>query len=243
MVFTFEHVSLDTMPGGTKWDLAPLSLPALKQNLAQSQNALADYYAATGASVDQATVLHSLGARSRDNARTLMQCDASTQAGFTTGTPRMPVNPNHTIINAAAQRNDPASMFHHFRALIALRHENALVREGRFELLLPDHEQFTRTLDDKQLLVIPNCSSTPAVVPFAIWTLAERGELLLSTHPEDVGAPWESRIVSLRDMTARRARKAALRSALTPVNQAHSPSQAARIPPVVLVCYVAPRAG
>ena len=33
MVFTFEHVSLDSLPGGSgKWDLVPLSLPALATN-------------------------------------------------------------------------------------------------------------------------------------------------------------------------------------------------------------------
>jgi oligo-1,6-glucosidase len=40
MVFTFEHVDLDTAPGGVKWDLAPLSLPALKSNLAAWQDGL-----------------------------------------------------------------------------------------------------------------------------------------------------------------------------------------------------------
>src|SRR4029450_3418125 len=43
MVFTFEHVSLDSLPGGSgKFDLAPLSLPALKRNLSEWQQALGD---------------------------------------------------------------------------------------------------------------------------------------------------------------------------------------------------------
>ncbi len=42
MVFTFEHVSLDALPGGRKWDLHPLSLPALKQNLNEWQVGLAE---------------------------------------------------------------------------------------------------------------------------------------------------------------------------------------------------------
>jgi hypothetical protein len=33
MVFTFEHVGLDRMPEGSKWDLKPLELPLLKKNL------------------------------------------------------------------------------------------------------------------------------------------------------------------------------------------------------------------
>ena len=42
MVFTFEHVSLDSQPGGRKWDLHPLTLPVLKQNLNEWQIGLAD---------------------------------------------------------------------------------------------------------------------------------------------------------------------------------------------------------
>ncbi|WP_163542019.1 glycoside hydrolase family 13 protein [Occultella kanbiaonis] len=41
MVFTFEHVSLDHGPGG-KWDPRPLTLPALKANLAAWQTGLGD---------------------------------------------------------------------------------------------------------------------------------------------------------------------------------------------------------
>lgn len=42
MVFTFEHVSLDQTPEGSKWDLAELPLPVLKKNLAAWQEGLAD---------------------------------------------------------------------------------------------------------------------------------------------------------------------------------------------------------
>ena len=106
--------------------------------------------------------MRSLAVKSRDNARTPMQWDAGPHAGFTTGEPWLPVNPNHTTINAAAAQADPPSVFTHYRALIALRHDHPLVVDGRFELLLPDHEQLwviTRTGADapapraRQLLV------------------------------------------------------------------------------------------
>ncbi|GAB3625123.1 oligo-1,6-glucosidase [Mariniluteicoccus endophyticus] len=42
MVFQFEHVDLDTRPGGAKWDVQPLQLPVLKANLAHWQDGLAD---------------------------------------------------------------------------------------------------------------------------------------------------------------------------------------------------------
>src|ERR671932_2816615 len=49
-------------------------------------------------------VLAAMRRVSRDNARTPMQWDASPNAGFTTGTPWIAVNPNHAEINAAAER-------------------------------------------------------------------------------------------------------------------------------------------
>lgn len=41
MVFTFEHMDLDSGPGG-KWNVQPLKLPDLKKNLAKWQHALMD---------------------------------------------------------------------------------------------------------------------------------------------------------------------------------------------------------
>jgi oligo-1,6-glucosidase len=42
MVFQFEHVDLDRMAEGHKWDLKPLELPALKKNLSDWQVGLGD---------------------------------------------------------------------------------------------------------------------------------------------------------------------------------------------------------
>ena len=93
-----------------------------------------------------------------------VQWDAGPNAGFTTGRPWLPVNGNHVTINAVAARDDADSVFHHYRRLIALRHELEIVREGRFDLLLPDHEQvfaYTRTLADQVLVVTANLSGQP----------------------------------------------------------------------------------
>ena len=40
MVFQFEHLCLDQRPGGEKWDVAPLSLPALKRCIRRWQRGL-----------------------------------------------------------------------------------------------------------------------------------------------------------------------------------------------------------
>jgi oligo-1,6-glucosidase len=107
-------------------------------------------------------VLTVLRAKGRDNARTPMQWDASPQAGFTTGTPWLTVNPNHTEINAAAAVADPDSVYHHYRRLAELRHTEPAVVDGDFTMLLPHDERlyaFTRRLDQTELLVIGNFSA------------------------------------------------------------------------------------
>ncbi len=100
-------------------------------------------------------------ARSRDNARTPVQWDDSAQAGFTTGTPWIAVNPNYKEINAKAETADTASVFHYYKKLITLRKENPVIVYGKYELLLPDSEElfvYTRTLENEKLLVVCNFS-------------------------------------------------------------------------------------
>jgi len=152
-------------------------------------------------------VLAGLRAMSRDNARTPMQWDAGPHAGFTAGTPWIPVNPNHHHVNAEAARADPDSVFHHYRRLIELRHTEPVVAHGDFTLLLPDEERvyaFARRLGDVEVLVLGNFSgdTVPADVPdAAAWA---RAELLVSNAPPPVpGAPlglgpWEGRVYKRR---------------------------------------------
>ena len=73
--------------------------------------------------------------KSRDNARTPMQWDETDEAGFTTGVPWMPVNPNYKRINAAAQIGDEDSVYNYYRKLISLRKEYPIIVNGDFELV------------------------------------------------------------------------------------------------------------
>ncbi len=103
--------------------------------------------------------------KSRDNARTPMQWDTTKHAGFTAGEPWIAVNPNYTEINAKAQTADPNSVFHYYKKLIALRKHYPIIVYGSYELLLKDHEQifaYTRTLEQKKLLVVCNFTETHA---------------------------------------------------------------------------------
>ncbi|WP_255196341.1 glycoside hydrolase family 13 protein [Halorarius litoreus] len=105
--------------------------------------------------------------RSRDNSRTPMQWDASEHAGFTTGDPWLPVNPNHESVNVAAERDREDGILAYYRELIDLRHETDALVYGEYELLLPEDEQvfaYTRTLDDDEFLVALNFSDAAATV-------------------------------------------------------------------------------
>jgi oligo-1,6-glucosidase len=133
-----------------------------------------------------------LRARSRDNARTPVQWDGSEHAGFTRGEPWLAVNPNHVEINAEAARADPDSVFHHYRALIELRHSEPAVVHGDFTMLLEDDERvyaFTRSYRDVELLVLGNFSGEHVTVDLPEWTDAE----VVIGEPGDGLRPWEGR--------------------------------------------------
>ena len=120
---------------------------------------------------DHDSMMRGLAARSRDNARTPMQWDGSTYAGFTAtdaAEPWISVNPNHAGINAAAEFDDPNSVYGFFKQLVALRHVNLVVAAGEFRLLDVADEHvyaFTRELDGKRLLVLVNVSGRTVDIP------------------------------------------------------------------------------
>ncbi len=169
----------------------------------QDVESLNYYTEALASGQDHTEVLAALRQRSRDNARTPMQWDDSPYAGFTVGKAWMPVNPNYHVINAHAALADHASILHHYRKLIALRHDLPVVALGDFTMLLPQDPQvyaFTRRLDEVELLLIANFSHelVTATLPNADdWAEAEE---LLTNYPRTESAaflrlrPWEARV-------------------------------------------------
>ena len=96
---------------------------------------------------------------SRDNARTPMQWDSSENAGFTGGTPWLPVSENYTGVNAALEEETPGSVLLWYRELAKLRAELPSLTKGDFEMLLPDDENifaFSRTADGQKALILVN---------------------------------------------------------------------------------------
>jgi len=135
--------------------------------------------------------------RSRDNARTPMQWDDGPEAGFTTGKPWLPVNPNHTLINAAEQVKRPDSVFHYYQKLIALRKELDVMVYGHYELLEPEHPElfvYTRTLGDESLLVVCNFSEDEQT--YLIPAAYRGADILIANYPDAAPAgklrPWEA---------------------------------------------------
>ena len=275
MVFQFEHIGLDQIPGKAKWDLAPLQLSALKEVLTKWQvglhgkgwnslfwnnhdlprivsrwgndgayrqesakmlatllhgmqgtpyiyqgeelgmtnvafptiddyrdiETLNMYRERTQAGYSEADILRSLHAKSRDNARTPMQWDATTNAGFTDGTPWLQVNPNYTAINAADEVADAGSVFHYYQALIRLRKQYPIFSEGDFTLLFADHPAlfaYQRRLDDQVMTVLCNFYEEPLTLPADAVASLPLDTLLLSNYDTPADAahfrPYEARI-------------------------------------------------
>ncbi len=278
MVFQFEHVDLDSGPGG-KWDVVPMTSRDLVDSLARWQEGMGDigwnslylgnhdqprcvsrfgddspehrvrsakalatllhlhrgtpyiyqgdelamanvpfrdindtrdieshnaYRAALVRGQDPDRAMAAIRYKGRDNARTPMQWDATEHAGFTTGSPWLAVSPDHVTVNAAAQIDDPGSVFSHHRRLIELRHQEPVVAHGSYTRLLPDGEHvhgYLRSLDGRELLVVANLSGEPALeaaVPdAAAWAASE----LVLTNAGDpaerdriVLGSWEARV-------------------------------------------------
>ena len=71
----------------------------------------------------------------RDPGRAPLPWNATLHGGFTTGKPWLPLHPGYPSRNVEAQRADPASVFHFYRKLIALRRASAALRGGAFHNL------------------------------------------------------------------------------------------------------------
>ena len=98
---------------------------------------------------------------SRDNARTPFQWDDTTNAGFTTGTPWLQVNPNHTAINVQQQEGDSNSVLNYYRRMLQLRRKTSALIYGNYRCLNPSDPttfQYVRFEGDHTVYVLLNFS-------------------------------------------------------------------------------------
>ena len=142
---------------------------------------------------------------SRENGRTPFQWNNTKNAGFTTGTPWLKVNPNYQTINAEAQEKDPNSVLNYFRNLVALRKKEPTLVYGKYTLLdkdNPDVFSYTRELDGKKLLVLLNFSEKNATYNIGISTATAK--ILLDNYANtkkiknNTLRPYEAIIIELK---------------------------------------------
>ena len=128
---------------------------------------LDEYQVAQDAGLTPEQALKAVSHYSRDNARTPFQWDSSENAGFTTGTPWLKVNPNYTEINAKDQIHRPDSLFSWYKSLIALRKSPEYKDVVVYGEVVPYKEEqknlmaYYRKGTDKTLLVAANYQNEP----------------------------------------------------------------------------------
>jgi glycosidase len=88
----------------------------------------------------------------------------SDEGGFTTGTPWMVNRRADPQVNVARQQADPGSLWHHYRALIDLRKQNAALARGGYRPLEVSGDgsvnaiAWERFTEDERLIVVANFS-------------------------------------------------------------------------------------
>ncbi len=137
----------------------------------------------------------------RDECRTPMQWTADMNAGFTTGTPWLPVNKNYAETNVKAAFSNENSLLNFYRKVLKVRNHTDALQTG---LLKIDADKctkrilaFYRITDKEKYLVLLNMSKKP----FRIKSVA--GKVLLSTHSnnsaETIMRPYEGRIIKISE--------------------------------------------
>jgi len=167
-----------------------------------------DFHSMVYNGADPVEALKILGPKSRDNARTPYQWDASENAGFTTGKPWIKVNPKYTEINLEADRKRSDSIFAYYQKLISMRYEHPAIIDGDLKFYLEDHPSiimYTRTCARETLLVIANKSDDtvkyelPEELKAHIWSrIITNYDNTENSKDRTELEPWECEVYSLR---------------------------------------------
>ena len=148
------------------------------------------------------SIMTSLNAKGRDNARRPIPWTAEPNGGFTTGTPWLALNPNYKEMNVEAELQNPDSVFHMYQKLIQLRKDHPIVVWGDYELLNTSSNVFSyyRTLGEERWLTVVNLSDFEEEI-----SVDARFNKVLVTNTEDEItdlrayklSPWQAFVVEL----------------------------------------------
>jgi alpha-glucosidase len=118
----------------------------------------------------------------RDPERTPMPWDSSANAGFTRGTPWLPLAQDAAAVNVAEQRDDPFSMLTLYRRLISLRRATPALSVGSYTPMQADGDvlAYARAHEGRSWLVVLNLGSRPQ--QFEGHQARITGQIVLSTH-------------------------------------------------------------
>lgn len=144
---------------------------------------------------------------SRDNARVPISWNDEANAGFTSGTPWLPINKQYQKINVKQALNEEDSVFYHYQKLIALRrhseYSNVIVY-GKHRLLLPEDKEiyaYERFYEGTRLLIVSNFTNKSLERQFD----GETAEILISNYRDSdtkinplTLRPFESIVFSLK---------------------------------------------
>ena len=191
-IYQGEELGMTNMPFASPDDFTDIE----SRNICRERRA---------AGFSEEEILTSLRAKARDNARTPMQWSQEPQAGFTTGTPWFPVNPNYTHINAQQALDDPDSIFYYYQKLVALRKHAPILTQGSYELLCPqdpDVYAYLRRWQGETWLILCNFHQTTASFSYpgqgkAILSNYSQPELRDLTHVSL--RPYEAAIYQIRE--------------------------------------------
>ena len=165
------------------------------------------YYSKLEQGMAHEDIMEIIRATARGNTRTPMQWNSESNAGFTTGTPWIGVNPNYPQINVEAQEEDPDSILNFYKEMVTLRKSDDVFMYGTYDLVQENHPEiyaYTRTLGEKRVLILCNLKGKDTSINLENMSVSSEQLLLANIPVEEHESmtelnfkPFEARIYSL----------------------------------------------